>query len=184
MLKIGIVYVIITTVLFLFPPELPVTGSNMSKSSCIFSFPFLSLLRSLVQILVNVSCYILFTSLQPVVETPPTVYPAISRARADSKPFRLLRRRLLHHRHGLHRAVVRGREEELHGSARRHRRPAARRGRGHGAGRDVGEWVRDWVARGGGEGGAEVKNVYYYLLVLCLSWRCGLDVRVVNGLSH
>jgi choline transport protein len=30
-LKIGIGYVIITTVLFLFPPDLPVTGSNMSK---------------------------------------------------------------------------------------------------------------------------------------------------------
>jgi amino acid permease (GABA permease) len=30
---LGIVYVIITTVLFVFPPELPVTGSNMSTSS-------------------------------------------------------------------------------------------------------------------------------------------------------
>lgn len=29
---IGIVYVIVTTVLFVFPPDLPVTGSNMSKS--------------------------------------------------------------------------------------------------------------------------------------------------------
>lgn len=28
---IGVAYVIVTTVLFLFPPELPVTGSNMSK---------------------------------------------------------------------------------------------------------------------------------------------------------
>ena len=28
--KLGIAYVIVTTVLFLFPPELPVTGSNMS----------------------------------------------------------------------------------------------------------------------------------------------------------
>jgi len=32
-LQIGLVYVIITTVLFVFPPELPVTGSNMSESS-------------------------------------------------------------------------------------------------------------------------------------------------------
>lgn len=29
---IGISYVIVTTVLFLFPPDLPVTGSNMSTS--------------------------------------------------------------------------------------------------------------------------------------------------------
>ena len=29
--QLGIIYVIVTTVLFLFPPELPVTGSNMSK---------------------------------------------------------------------------------------------------------------------------------------------------------
>ena len=37
--QIGIVYVIITTVLFLFPPDLPVTGSNMSMYFCIFSIP-------------------------------------------------------------------------------------------------------------------------------------------------
>ena len=30
---LGIAYVIVTTVLFLFPPDLPVTGSNMSTSS-------------------------------------------------------------------------------------------------------------------------------------------------------
>ena len=30
---LGIAYVIVTTVLFLFPPTLPVTGSNMSASS-------------------------------------------------------------------------------------------------------------------------------------------------------
>lgn len=29
--QISLVYVILTTVLFLFPPELPVTGPNMSK---------------------------------------------------------------------------------------------------------------------------------------------------------
>jgi hypothetical protein len=40
--KIGIAYVIITTVLFLFPPELPVTGSNMSKSS-LFAYMFFDL---------------------------------------------------------------------------------------------------------------------------------------------
>jgi choline transport protein len=34
-MKIGIAYVLVTTVLFLFPPELPVTGSNMSKSASI-----------------------------------------------------------------------------------------------------------------------------------------------------
>jgi len=33
---LGITYVIITTVLFLFPPELPVTGSNMNY--CIVAF--------------------------------------------------------------------------------------------------------------------------------------------------
>lgn len=32
MRQIGLAYVVVTTVLFLFPPELPVTGSNMSKS--------------------------------------------------------------------------------------------------------------------------------------------------------
>ena len=31
--QLGIVYVIVTTVLFLFPPALPVTGSNMSKQT-------------------------------------------------------------------------------------------------------------------------------------------------------
>ena len=31
--QVGIAYVIVTTVLFLFPPELPATGSNMSKSA-------------------------------------------------------------------------------------------------------------------------------------------------------
>lgn len=30
---VGLAYVIVTTVLFLFPPELPVTGSNMSKQA-------------------------------------------------------------------------------------------------------------------------------------------------------
>lgn len=34
---LGIAYVIVTTVLFLFPPTLPVTGSNMS-TSCIVLF--------------------------------------------------------------------------------------------------------------------------------------------------
>lgn len=29
--QIGLAYVVVTTVLFLFPPDLPVTGSNMSK---------------------------------------------------------------------------------------------------------------------------------------------------------
>lgn len=39
---LGIAYVIVTTVLFLFPPTLPVTGSNMSTSSIIHSsFHFL-----------------------------------------------------------------------------------------------------------------------------------------------
>ncbi len=33
---LGIAYVIVTTVLFLFPPTLPVTGSNMSTSSIVF----------------------------------------------------------------------------------------------------------------------------------------------------
>ena len=35
---LGIAYVIVTTVLFLFPPDLPVTGSNMSTSYLLFSF--------------------------------------------------------------------------------------------------------------------------------------------------
>jgi len=33
---LGVVYVIVTTVLFVFPPELPVTGSNMNY--CIVAF--------------------------------------------------------------------------------------------------------------------------------------------------
>lgn len=37
--KIGVAYVIITTVLFLFPPELPVTGSNMSMYLSLLLFP-------------------------------------------------------------------------------------------------------------------------------------------------
>lgn len=35
---IGLSYVIVTTVLFLFPPDLPVTGSNMSEPSFPSSF--------------------------------------------------------------------------------------------------------------------------------------------------
>ena len=35
---LGIAYVILTTVLFLFPPDLPVTGSNMSTLYPLFSF--------------------------------------------------------------------------------------------------------------------------------------------------
>jgi choline transport protein len=34
--QIGIIYVIVTTVLFVFPPDLPVTGSNMNY--CIVAF--------------------------------------------------------------------------------------------------------------------------------------------------
>ncbi|PVH70722.1 amino acid transporter-like protein [Cadophora sp. DSE1049] len=43
---IGIVYVIITTVLFLFPPELPVTGTNMNYCVVVF---FIILVISIVQ---------------------------------------------------------------------------------------------------------------------------------------
>ena len=38
--QLGIVYVIVTTVLFLFPPDLPVTGSNMSKPTPSHCAPF------------------------------------------------------------------------------------------------------------------------------------------------
>ena len=47
---LGIAYVIVTTVLFLFPPTLPVTGSNMSTSSFFLS---LSLLCALPYLDVN-----------------------------------------------------------------------------------------------------------------------------------
>ncbi|PQE30599.1 amino acid permease protein [Rutstroemia sp. NJR-2017a WRK4] len=43
---IGIAYVIVTTVLFLFPPELPVTGSNMNY--CVVAF-FLVFVIAVVQ---------------------------------------------------------------------------------------------------------------------------------------
>ncbi|CAG8972719.1 hypothetical protein HYALB_00008634 [Hymenoscyphus albidus] len=43
---IGLVYLIVTTVLFLFPPELPVTGSNMNY--CIVVF-FIILVLSIMQ---------------------------------------------------------------------------------------------------------------------------------------
>lgn len=43
---IGIIYVIITTVLFLFPPDLPVTGSNMNYCVVVF---FIILVVSMVQ---------------------------------------------------------------------------------------------------------------------------------------
>lgn len=32
---VGLSYIVLTTVLFVFPPELPVTGSNMSKCFCV-----------------------------------------------------------------------------------------------------------------------------------------------------
>jgi len=43
---IGIAYVIVTTILFLFPPALPVTGSNMNY--CIVAF-FIVLVVSIIQ---------------------------------------------------------------------------------------------------------------------------------------
>lgn len=46
LVQLGIAYVIVTTVLFLFPPELPVTGSNMNY--CIVAF-FIILVISVVQ---------------------------------------------------------------------------------------------------------------------------------------
>ena len=39
---LGIAYVIVTTVLFLFPPELPATGSNMSKFDSVFPLSLFS----------------------------------------------------------------------------------------------------------------------------------------------
>jgi hypothetical protein len=34
--QISLVYIVLTTVLFLFPPELPATGSNMSELDFLF----------------------------------------------------------------------------------------------------------------------------------------------------
>lgn len=47
---LGIAYVIVTTVLFLFPPTLPVTGSNMSTSSS-STIPSLASCSSLLPLL-------------------------------------------------------------------------------------------------------------------------------------
>jgi choline transport protein len=44
--QIGVAYVIITTVLFLFPPDLPVTGSNMNYCVVVF---FIILVVSILQ---------------------------------------------------------------------------------------------------------------------------------------
>ena len=47
---LGIAYVILTTVLFVFPPELPVTGSNMNY--CIVAFAIV-LIISIIQWIVD-----------------------------------------------------------------------------------------------------------------------------------
>jgi len=46
LLQLGIAYVIVTTILFLFPPDLPVDGSNMNY--CIVAF-FIVIMVSIVQ---------------------------------------------------------------------------------------------------------------------------------------
>jgi choline transport protein len=43
--KIGITYVIVTTVLFVFPPDLPVTGSNMNY--CIVAFAIVIIIATI-----------------------------------------------------------------------------------------------------------------------------------------
>ena len=47
---VGIAYVIVTTILFLFPPELPTTGSNMNYCVVVF---FIILVISIIQWLVD-----------------------------------------------------------------------------------------------------------------------------------
>ncbi|KAI4127645.1 MAG: hypothetical protein LQ338_003093 [Usnochroma carphineum] len=42
--QLGIAYVIVTTIFFLFPPELPVTGSNMNY--CIVAFAIIILISA------------------------------------------------------------------------------------------------------------------------------------------
>lgn len=83
---IGISYVIVTTVLFLFPPDLPVTGSNMS------TFPIS-----------------LHTTPFSHAICRPLLYPVIALISCNPRVTdfnRLLHRRLHHRPHHLHNPVV------------------------------------------------------------------------------
>lgn len=78
---LGIVYVIVTTVLFLFPPELPVSGSNMNYCVVVFA---IVLLVSVVQWFVDgrknytgpqvhIDDHVLVASKSPIDIAPPPV---------------------------------------------------------------------------------------------------------------
>ncbi|KAL1584719.1 hypothetical protein WHR41_06852 [Cladosporium halotolerans] len=88
---LGVAYVIITTVLFVFPPELPVTGSNMNY--CIVAFAIV-LLISVAQWLIDgrknyrgpkveVDDHVLFAA--PTLEDPPPPASAVSDASEPEK---------------------------------------------------------------------------------------------------
>lgn len=88
---LGIIYVIVTTVLFLFPPDLPVSGSNMNYCVVVFA---IVLLISVVQWFVDgkknytgpqvlLDDHVLVASKSPA-DVP---VPAMQRASGDKKRF-------------------------------------------------------------------------------------------------
>ena len=118
---LGIAYVIVTTVLFLFPPDLPVTGSNMSMS--FFTFTLHYILSHLVVTTHDLFVTSTFAPLFPIPSCPSSITPSIPlkfplnnpqplHTLTTSNP-RLLHRRLLHRHRHKRSAMVRRRPQKL-----------------------------------------------------------------------
>ena len=136
---LGIAYVIVTTVLFLFPPDLPVTGSNMSTLDPLFSFSCILLLyhHNSPPIHYLNSCSHLPHSTLPFLSHPispsrvsPLTYPQPKHTLISLIP-RLLHSRLLHRHRHKRSAMVHRRPQEFQRprrrTSRRRRRARLRR---------------------------------------------------------
>ena len=131
---LGIAYVIVTTVLFLFPPDLPVTGSNMSTLYPMFFFSYCHSSPPIIHLKI---CSPLPHSVMPFINHPispsalsPFTYSKPPHTLTVSNP-RLLHRRLLHRHRHKRSAMVRRRPQELQRprsrTSRRRRRARLRR---------------------------------------------------------
>ena len=153
---LGIAYVIVTTVLFLFPPDLPVTGSNMSTLYLLFSFsctlfphchsPPTDHLNTCSDLPYFTLPFMNHLVIPSAVSPPTDTHP--SHTLTTSNP-RLLYRRLLHRHRYKRRAMVRRRPQELQRPRRRtsrRRRRARLRRRECGRQAQVKRSLRTWCS--------------------------------------
>ena len=123
---LGIAYVIVTTVLFLFPPDLPVTGSNMSTLHLSFSFSCMIFPRCHNSPPIHHlnTCsplshhHVLSQPPSLLLQTFPLTNPLPPHTLTSSNP-RLLHRRLLHRHRHKRSAMVRRRPQEFQRPRRR-----------------------------------------------------------------